>query len=82
MAARRYGGPIQRQAIKVLRAMGIASSTEIMLHTHPKLGCKQHKSKSLRRALREIAERVGRAEGMGRPWRLRSSCPKNGWHSV
>src|SRR5262245_38634071 len=42
-------------------------------HTHPRQGSAQDKSKSTRRALAGIADRVGRAEGMGKPylWRLR-----------
>jgi len=48
-------------------------TSAIVLRTHPKLGSPQDKSKSTRRVLVEIAMRVGRAEGMGRPylWRLR-----------
>ena len=47
--------------------------SDIMLRTHPRPGSPQDKSKSTRRALAEIAVRIGRAEGMGRPvlWRLK-----------
>ena len=68
MAPRKFSGPIQQRAIQFLRANGTASTSDIMLRTHPKLGSPQDKSKSARRALVEIAERTGRAEGMGRPW--------------
>jgi hypothetical protein len=68
MARRKYSGPVQRRAIEVLRANEIVSTADLMLYTHPRPGCAQDKSKSTRRALAEIAERVGRAEGMGRPW--------------
>jgi hypothetical protein len=82
MAPRKFSGPIQQKAIQFLRANGMASTSDIMLRTHPRLGSPQDKSKSTRRALAEIAERIGRAEGMGRPvlWRLKPefqelSCP-------
>ena len=73
MAPRKFSGPIQQKAIQFLRTNGMASTSDIMLRTHPRPGSPQDKSKSTRRALAEIAERIGRAEGMGRPvlWRLK-----------
>jgi hypothetical protein len=67
MAPRRLSGPVQRGAIQVLRDMGVASTSDIMARTHSRLGNVQHASRSARRVLDEIATRVGRAEGIGRP---------------
>jgi hypothetical protein len=73
MAPRRLSGPVQRGAIRVLLEMGTASTTDIMPITHPRQLNAQYRSRSLRRVLGEIAIKVGRAEGPGRPvlWRLK-----------
>ena len=61
----------KRGAIRVLRDIEVASTSDIMPITHPR----QHnpQSRSLRRVLNEIAIRVGRAGGQGTPvlWRLK-----------
>ena len=74
MAPRKFSGPIQRGAIRVLRDMGVASTSDIMPITHPRQHNPQHRSRSLRRVLDEIAIRVGRAGGQKTPvlWRLKS----------
>src|SRR5262249_56163049 len=71
MAPRKFSGPIQRGAIRVLRDMEVASTSDIMPTTHPRQHNPQHRSRSLRRVLDEIAIRVGRAGGQGTPvlWR-------------
>jgi len=73
MAPRKFSGPIQRGAIRVLRDMEVASTSDIMPITHPRQHNPQHRSKSLHRVLDEIAERVGRDGGQGCPirWRLK-----------
>ena len=73
MAPRKFSGPIQRGAIRVLRDMEVASTSDIMPITHPQQLNPQHRSRSLRRVLDEIAIRVGRADGQGTPvlWRLK-----------
>jgi hypothetical protein len=73
MAPRKFSGPIQRGAIRVLREMEVASTSDIMPITHPRQHNPQHRSRSLRRVLDEIAIRVGRADGKGTPvlWRLK-----------
>src|SRR5215813_11787918 len=73
MAPRKFSGPIQRGAIRVLRDMEVASTSDIMPITHPRQHNPQHRSRSLRRVLDEIAIRVGRADGHGTPvlWQLK-----------
>ena len=73
MAPRKFSGPIQRAAIQILRDREVASTSDIMPITHPRQHNPQHRSKSLRRVLDEIAIRVGRADGQGTPvlWRLK-----------
>ena len=63
MAPRKFSGPIQQGAIRVLRDMEVASTSDIMPVTHPRQHNPQHRSRSLRRVLDEIAIRVGRAGG-------------------
>jgi len=65
MAPRKFSGPIQQGAIRVLRDMEVASTSDIMPITHPRQHNPQHRSRSLRRVLDEIAIRVGRADGQG-----------------
>ena len=65
MAPRKFSGPIQRGAIRVLQDRGVASTSDIMPITHPRQHNPQHRSRSLRRVLDEIAERVGRDGGQG-----------------
>ena len=74
--------------------MEVASTSDIMPITHPRQHNPQHRSKSLRRVLDEIAIRVGRADGQGTPvlWRLKpeflepryagpqSQRDRTGWH--
>ena len=67
MAPRKFSGPIQQGAIRVLRDMEVASTSDIMPTTHPRQHNPQHRSRSLRRVLDEIAIRVGRAGGQGTP---------------
>src|SRR5215475_11436576 len=82
MAPRKFSGPIQQGAIRVLRDMEVASTSDIMPITHPRQHNPQQRSKSLRLVLDEIAERVGRDGGQGvsliRPFLLlhlvRSCC--------
>jgi len=73
MAPRKFSGPIQQGAIRVLRDMEVASTSDIMPITHPQQLNPQHRSRSLRGVLDEIAIRVGRADGQGTPvlWRLK-----------
>jgi len=73
MAPRRLSGPVQRAALSVLRDRHVVSSSEIMAVSHPRQLNSQYRSRSLRRFLDQIATRVGRAPGMGRPvlWQLR-----------
>ena len=52
---------------RVLRDMEVASTSDIMPVTHPRQHNPQHRSRSLRRVLDEIASRVGRAGGQGTP---------------
>src|SRR5215510_6382331 len=54
MAPRKFSGPIQRGAIRVLRDMEVASTSDIMPITHPRQHNPQHRSRSLRRVLDEI----------------------------
>ena len=79
MAPRRFSGPIQQGAIRVLRDMEVASTSDIMPITHPRQHNPQHRSRSLRRVLDEIAIRVGRAGGQGTPvlWKLRPEFREN-----
>jgi len=63
MAPRKFSGPIQQGAIRVLRDMEVASTSDIMPITHPQQLNPRHRSRSLRRVLDEIAIRVGRAGG-------------------
>ena len=74
MAPRKFSGPIQQGAIRVLRDMEVASTSDIMPITHPRQHNPQYRSRSLRRVLDQIAIRVGRAGGQGTPvlWRLKS----------
>src|SRR5262249_7322044 len=71
MAPRKFSGPIQQGAIRVLRDMEVASTSDIMPTTHPRQHNPQHRSRSLRRVLDEIAIGVGRAGGPGNPGLLR-----------
>src|SRR5262245_50729918 len=73
MAPRKFSGPIQQGAIRVLRDLEVASTSEIMPITHPRQHNPQYRSRSLRRVLDEIAIRVGRAGGQGRPFSGSSS---------
>src|SRR6516165_7732295 len=79
VARRKNSGPIQRRAVQVLRDRGIISTTELTPHTHPRQGNAQDKSKSTRRALAGIAEREGRAQGMGRPSRQITAPLRFSW---
>ena len=73
MAPSKLSGPIQLRCIRLLQQTEILSTTDIMPITHPRQHNCQHRSKSLRRVLDEIAERIGRAGGQGTPilWRLK-----------
>src|SRR5215510_7966755 len=73
MAPRKFSGPIQQGAIRVLRDMKVASTSDIMPTTHPRQHNPQYRSRSLRRVLSEIAIPVGRAGGQGTSilWKLR-----------
>ena len=63
----------KRGAIRVLRDIEVASTSDIMPITHPQQLNPQHRSRSLRRVLDEIAVKVGRDGGQGCPilWKLR-----------
>jgi hypothetical protein len=66
-------GPVQRRARRALLALGEASTSEVSLWVH-RLPTPARTGYT-RRVLLRMAERVGRAPTIGRPWlwRLRDS---------
>jgi hypothetical protein len=56
-----YPGPVEKRVVAVLQDMEVASTSYIMLRTHPRLGSPQNKSKSTRRALAPLIQRNGNA---------------------
>ena len=66
-------GPVQRAARRALQALGEASTSEVAAWTHRKPT--RRRTRHTRVVLGRIAEIVGRAPTIGRPWlwRLRNS---------
>jgi hypothetical protein len=69
----RGNGKVQRMARRALLALGAANTSEILtwtcsgkLHRGERLA--NHDNRAARRALDRIADRVGRAATIGRPW--------------
>jgi len=66
-------GPVQRAARRALQALGEASTSEVAAWTHR--NPTRRRTRHTRVVLGRIAEIVGRAPTIGRPWlwRLRNS---------
>ena len=81
-APARGKGRVQRLAKRALLVLGTASTSDVLqwtccrkLHRGQRLA--NHDNRAARRALDQIAARVGRGTSIGRPllWRLRDSGP-------
>jgi len=77
-------GHVQRLAQRALLVLGVASTSQIMRQwtccgkQHRRKPIHNHDNRACRRALDQIADRIGRSTSIGRPilWRLRNSEKK------
>jgi hypothetical protein len=67
-------GSVQRRARRRL-LLGPASTSQLMIWTHPRGGKRQHSRRAVRHVLERIAVRVGRAQTRGNPWIWRLKEP-------
>ena len=78
-APARGRGRVQKLARRALIALGNPSTTttEVLQWTRCRGGVRHHDYRAARRALDRIADRVGRAETIGRPWLWRLREPED-----